>query len=80
MLKKVVVIGFGIVGLSCVYLLYKYYDVIVFEKNDYIGGYIVIIDVKVDGVEYVVDIGFIVFNDCIYLYFEKLFKCLGVEC
>ncbi|MCO7205100.1 MULTISPECIES: NAD(P)/FAD-dependent oxidoreductase [Pseudoalteromonas] len=78
-MKKVAVIGSGIAGLSCAHLLHKHYDVTVFEKNDYIGGHTATIDVKVDGVEYAVDTGFIVFNDRTYPYFEKLLKRLGVE-
>ena len=71
-MKKVAVIGSGIAGLSCAHLLHKHYDVTVFEKNDYIGGHTATIGVKVDGVEYAVDTGFIVFNDRTYPYFEKL--------
>ena len=78
-MKKVAVIGSGIAGLSCAHLLHKHYDVTVFEKNDYIGGHTATIDVKVDGVEYAVDTGFIVFNDRTYPYFEKLLERLGVE-
>tara|TARA_B100001059_G_scaffold236446_1_gene286981 strand:+ start:7256 stop:8542 length:1287 start_codon:yes stop_codon:yes gene_type:complete len=78
-LKKVAVIGSGIAGLSCAHLLHKHYDVTVFEKNDYIGGHTATIDVNVDGVNYAVDTGFIVFNDRTYPYFEKLLDRLGVQ-
>ncbi|WP_278369380.1 NAD(P)/FAD-dependent oxidoreductase [Pseudoalteromonas lipolytica] len=78
-MKKVAVIGSGIAGLSCAHLLHKHYDVTVFEKNDYIGGHTATIDVNVDGVNYAVDTGFIVFNDRTYPYFEKLLDRLGVQ-
>ena len=78
-MKKVAVIGSSLAGLSCAHLLHKHYDVTVFEKNDYIGGHTATIDVNVDGVDYAVDTGFIVFNDRTYPYFEKLLDRLGVQ-
>ena len=78
-LKKIAIIGSGIAGLSCAHLLYKKYDITVFEKNNYIGGHTATIDIQVDGVKRAIDTGFIVFNDRTYPYFEKLLKRIGVE-
>ena len=78
-MKKIAIIGSGIAGLSCAHLLHKKYDITVFEKNNYIGGHTATIDVQLDGNQYAVDTGFIVFNDRTYPYFEKLLKRIGVK-
>lgn len=75
---KIVIIGLGILGLICGYYLYCYYDIILFEVNDYIGGYIVMVDVEFVGKLYVVDMGFIVYNDRIYFNFIKMMDEIGV--
>ncbi|MGC9493543.1 FAD-dependent oxidoreductase, partial [Vibrio genomosp. F10] len=36
-MKRIAIIGSGISGLTCAYLLDKKNDVTVFEKNDYVG-------------------------------------------
>lgn len=36
---KIAIIGAGISGLSCAWLLDKHYEVTLFEKNDYLGGH-----------------------------------------
>ncbi len=78
-MKKIAIIGSGISGLSCAHLLHKYHDVTVFEKNNYIGGHTATVDVNVEGIDYAIDTGFIVFNDRTYPYFEKLLKRIGIE-
>lgn len=40
----IVIIGFGIVGLVSVWWLDGEYEVMLFEVNDYLGGYIYIYD------------------------------------
>ena len=39
MTKNVAIIGTGISGLTCGYLLNKTADITVYEANDYIGGH-----------------------------------------
>ena len=36
---KIAIIGTGISGLTAAYLLNRKHDIVVFEKNDYIGGH-----------------------------------------
>ena len=36
---KIAIIGSGISGLTTAYLLSRNHDIIMFEKNDYIGGH-----------------------------------------
>lgn len=77
--KKVAVIGAGISGLSCAYLLADKYQVEVFEAGDELGGHTATKTVSFAGEQYNVDTGFIVFNDRTYPNFLKLLHKLGVD-
>ena len=46
--------------------------VTLFEANDYIGGHTATVDVSLDGREYAIDTGFIVYNDRTYPNFIKM--------
>ena len=37
--QKIAIIGSGISGLTCAYLLHRNHKVTIFEANDYIGGH-----------------------------------------
>lgn len=78
-MKNIAVIGSGIAGLTAAYLLSKKHKVTVFEKNDYIGGHTATVDVTVEGKEYAIDTGFIVFNDRTYPNFLALLNEIGVS-
>nr|WP_245228427.1 FAD-dependent oxidoreductase [Vibrio mytili] len=77
--KKIAIIGTGISGLTCGYYLHKQYDVTLFEANDYIGGHTATVDVNLDGREYAIDTGFIVYNDRTYPNFINMMNEIGVE-
>src|SRR5210317_775261 len=77
--RKIAIIGTGISGLTCGHLLHKNHDVTLFEANDYIGGHTATVDVNVDGKDYAIDTGFIVFNDWTYPNFIKLMDKLNVQ-
>ncbi|EPA0544947.1 NAD(P)/FAD-dependent oxidoreductase [Vibrio alginolyticus] len=77
--KKIAIVGTGISGLTCGYYLHKEHDVTLFEANDYIGGHTATIDVSLDGKEYAIDTGFIVYNDRTYPNFIKMMSEIGVE-
>lgn len=79
MSKKVAIIGTGISGLTCGYLLNKNNDITLFEGNDYIGGHTATVDVDFGDRCYAIDTGFIVFNDWTYPNFIKLMKKLNVQ-
>ena len=76
--KRIAVIGTGISGLTCAYLLHKKHRVTVFEANDYVGGHTHTVDVDVNSERQAIDTGFIVFNDWTYPNFIKLMAQLGV--
>lgn len=75
---KIAIVGSGISGLVCGYLLSREHEVQVFEANHYIGGHTATIDVNVNGKTWSIDTGFIVFNDRTYPYFQRFLNELGV--
>lgn len=76
--QRIAVVGSGISGLTCAYLLSHAHEVTVFEANDYIGGHTHTCDIEgPDGV-HAVDTGFIVFNYATYPHFVRLMRHLGV--
>lgn len=75
---RIAIIGTGISGLASAYLLSEDHDVVVYEANNYVGGHTNTADVSLDGHQYAVDTGFIIFNEKTYPNFVKLMKRLGV--
>lgn len=75
---KIAIVGSGIAGLTCAYLLNRQHDIQVFEASDWIGGHTHTVDVLVDGRSYAIDTGFIVFNDWTYPNFIRLLEQIGV--
>ncbi len=78
-MKDIAIIGSGISGLTCAYLLDKKHNVTVFEKNDYIGGHTATKDIVFNNKSYAIDTGFIVCNNRTYPNFLKLLKLLKVD-
>ena len=76
---KVAIIGSGITGLSAAWLLARHHNVTLFEANDYAGGHSNAVDVSLDGMNYPVDTGFLVFNRKTYPNLTQLFSLLDVE-
>ncbi|MFP8966931.1 NAD(P)/FAD-dependent oxidoreductase [Pokkaliibacter sp. CJK22405] len=78
--QTIAVIGSGISGLSCAWLLSKNHKVILFEKDDRFGGHSNTVDVNLPGQAPVpVDTGFIVFNHRCYPQLVRMFDHLGVK-
>lgn len=75
---KIGIIGSGVSGLVCAYLLQQRHDVTVFEAGDHVGGHVHTHSVELDGITYAVDTGFIVFNEVTYPGFCKLLDRLGI--
>ncbi|MBL8522078.1 MAG: FAD-dependent oxidoreductase [Betaproteobacteria bacterium] len=80
---KIAVIGSGISGISCAWLLARHsadaHQVTLYEQNDYLGGHTNTIDVTLDGTTYPVDTGFLVYNDWTYPNLIAMFKYIGIE-
>ncbi len=77
-MAKIAVIGSGISGLGCAYLLQRRHEVSAFEANDYAGGHTHTHSIAVGTQSYQVDTGFIVFNPNHYPNFVRLLSELGV--
>ena len=77
--KRVAIIGSGISGLSLGYFLNKHADIILFEKEQRIGGHARTIKVNNGKKEVPVDTGFIVFNYKNYPLLTLLFDHLKIK-
>ena len=76
---KIAVVGTGISGLTCAYLLQHDHNVCLFETNDYVGGHTNTIEVPDAGRTLNVDTGFIVFNQLNYPNLSRLFDRLNIK-
>lgn len=77
---KIAIIGSGISGLTCAYLLHKKHDITLFESNNYIGGHTNTITVNDENNNQLnIDTGFIVYNNDTYPNFVKILNKLKVE-
>ena len=75
---RIAVVGSGIAGMTAAYLLSRKYQVTLFEAEDRLGGHTATMDVQLNGRNWAIDTGFIVFNDWTYPNFIKLLDQLGV--
>jgi predicted NAD/FAD-binding protein len=76
---RIAVVGSGISGLMCSWLLSRRHSVTLFEANDYLGGHTHTHDIVLRGREYRVDTGFIVFSPLHYPLLTRLFQELHVD-
>ncbi len=76
--RRIAIIGSGISGQTCGYLLSKHHQVTLFEANNHLGGHTATIDLDIDGKTLAVDTGFIVFNDRTYPNFIKMMDQIGI--
>ncbi len=76
---KIAVVGSGISGLSCAWLLSEQHDITVFEADNRLGGHAHTVEVLVSSTETQhIDTGFIVFNERAYPNFTALLDHLNV--
>ncbi|HEY0953195.1 MAG TPA: NAD(P)/FAD-dependent oxidoreductase [Roseateles sp.] len=75
---RIAVVGSGIAGLSCAWLLSQRHEVQVFEADGRIGGHSHTVDAPCGGASVPVDTGFIVYNEPAYPNLSALFQHLDV--
>lgn len=76
--ENLLIIGSGIAGLACAWLLRERYHIQLIEKNDYLGGHSHTVTFADGQTPVAVDTGFMVFNPGNYPQLIALFKELGV--
>ena len=76
--RRIAVVGAGISGLSCAWLLSKADDVTLYEADGRLGGHSNTVDVDSSAGPVAVDTGFIVYNEPNYPNLTALFQHLGV--
>lgn len=76
---KVAIVGAGVSGLTCAWLLHPHHQITVFESEPVVGGHCNTIEVVCDDKVYRVDTGFIVYNDRNYPNFMKLLTRLAIR-
>jgi predicted NAD/FAD-binding protein len=77
--KRIAVIGSGISGLSAAWLLAQRHDVVLYEKDGWVGGHAHTVDAATAAGSIPVDTGFIVYNERNYPNLTALFDHLGVR-
>jgi predicted NAD/FAD-binding protein len=75
----IAVVGTGISGMSCAWLLAQGHRVTVYESAERIGGHTNTVDVATGTGRVPIDTGFIVFNEVTYPNLTALFRHLGVK-
>jgi predicted NAD/FAD-binding protein len=75
---RIAIVGAGISGLTCAYLLHREHDLVVYEAADRPGGHANTVFAETPTGVHAVDTGFIVFNDRNYPGFESLLSELDV--
>ena len=76
---RIAIVGTGISGLTCAFLLGKLHDVTVFEREARPGGHSNTVPVELGDETHDVDTGFIVYNEQNYPGLSRLFERLGVR-
>ncbi|BBB26779.1 NAD(P)/FAD-dependent oxidoreductase [Amphritea japonica] len=76
--RKIAVVGSGIAGLSCAWLLNKAHQVTLYEKDDRLGGHSNTVSFDLKGQNIDVDTGFIVFNPVNYPNLVKFFEHINL--
>jgi len=75
---RIAVIGGGVSGLSAAWLLSQGHDVVVYEKENRLGGHSNTVNAELPGGTVAVDTGFIVYNEPSYPNLTALFDRLGI--
>ena len=75
---RIAIVGGGISGLAAAWLLSREHEVELFERDARLGGHTHTHKVTMEGRDYTVDTGFIVYNNENYPLLKRLFDELGV--
>jgi predicted NAD/FAD-binding protein len=76
--REIAVIGTGIAGMACAWLLNQSHDITVYEAAGRVGGHANTVDITGPNGSFPVDTGFIVYNEPTYPNLTALFRALDV--
>ncbi len=76
---KIAIVGSGISGIYAAHYLDKQHEVTLYEANPYLGGHTDTHHLVLEGRQFAVDTGFIVFNEHNYLHFCRFLEELNVS-
>ena len=76
---KIAIVGSGISGIYAAHYLDKLHKVTLFEANPYLGGHTDTHHLVLEGRQFAVDTGFIVFNEHNYQHFCQFLQDLNVS-
>jgi len=74
---RIAIVGSGISGLTCAWLLQRDHELVLYEADERLGGHAHTVEIEVDGERLAVDTGFIVFNERCYPGFTRILAALG---
>lgn len=77
--ERIGIVGTGISGLACAWLLGREHEVTVFEKDPRVGGHSNTVMVDEEKMQIPIDTGFMVYNEVTYPLLTRLFRELGVQ-
>lgn len=77
--QRIAVLGAGIAGLACAWLLARRHAVTLYEAEARLGGHTHTVDVSLEGITHPVDTGFLVFNRRTYPNLCALFAHLDID-
>jgi uncharacterized protein len=75
----IAVVGTGIAGMACAWLLSERHRVTVYESAEYVGGHANTVEVATRSGSQPIDTGFIVYNEATYPNLTAMFQYLGVR-
>ncbi len=76
--ERIAIIGTGIAGMGVAHFLHRRADVVLYEKQSYVGGHTNTVTAEEDGKKVPIDTGFMVFNKVTYPLLVRLFEELRV--
>lgn len=78
MAERIAIIGTGIAGMGVAHFMHRRADLVLYEKNGYVGGHTNTVTADEDGTPIPIDTGFMVFNHETYPHLVRLFDELNV--
>lgn len=78
MAERIAIIGTGIAGMGVAHFLHRRAELVLYEKNGYVGGHTNTVTADEDGTPIPIDTGFMVFNHETYPHLVRLFRELNV--